>query len=85
MVNALCETDQVVLLDMPELYVYALHGSNTWDEEHADKIWDRASDIITRAADYDAAFLNLFSAYALGPYRSAFQELSRFGGSEQPS
>jgi hypothetical protein len=38
-VEELLEKHPAVLLDVPALYVYVAHGSNTWTEEHLARLW----------------------------------------------
>jgi glycosyltransferase involved in cell wall biosynthesis len=43
MVYDLCNRERVVTLDMPRLYTYVVHGKNTFDEKHFEKLWRNAS------------------------------------------
>ena len=42
-ITHLALTGTIALLDLPELYTYCFHGSNTFDEPHFEKIWQMAS------------------------------------------
>ncbi len=41
--EALVNGGKVALLDLPELYVYLVHGSNTFDSAHFDAHWEAAT------------------------------------------
>lgn len=54
---------KLVALDLPELYMYHIHGDNTWDKKHMSNIWngatrhfnleqDRADKLTSLANDY---------------------------------
>jgi len=38
-VLALVARQRAVLLDLPQLYVYGVHGRNTWDDDHMERMW----------------------------------------------
>ncbi|MGB3674141.1 MAG: glycosyltransferase [Candidatus Nanopelagicales bacterium] len=53
----------VVLLDAPELYVYVVHGENTFDSKHFDAHWDAATH---QFADVDGAIAQLRDYLPMG-------------------
>ncbi|AQT60521.1 glycosyltransferase family A protein [Cellvibrio sp. PSBB023] len=40
-IEILHSMDEVCLLDLPYLYIYTFHGSNTWDVEHFKMNWNK--------------------------------------------
>ncbi len=42
-VYRLASKRKIVALDLPELYIYHIHGNNTWDTSHMSKIWSGAT------------------------------------------
>jgi hypothetical protein len=42
-VAELMRSKRVVVANLPELYVYVAHGTNTWNQEHFETIWQGAS------------------------------------------
>jgi hypothetical protein len=42
-IEAVMGSMKVVMLDAPRLYVYVVHGQNTWHDEHFQEIYKRAS------------------------------------------
>jgi hypothetical protein len=38
-IKELISRHRVIMLDAPGLYVYVIHGQNTWDEQHFEKIY----------------------------------------------
>jgi glycosyltransferase involved in cell wall biosynthesis len=39
LINELLSSNKVAFLDAPRLYIYVIHGSNTWNEQHFEKIY----------------------------------------------
>jgi glycosyltransferase involved in cell wall biosynthesis len=50
---------KITLLDAPHLYVYVIHGANTWDDKHFEEIFNHASFKVS-PEDYQR-ILNKFS------------------------
>ena len=42
-VNRLVKSNKIAVLDLPELYIYTIHGENTWSPHHMQEIWNSAS------------------------------------------
>ena len=42
-VNRLVKRNKIAVLDLPELYIYTIHGENTWSPHHMQGIWNSAS------------------------------------------
>ncbi len=42
-VYRLASKRKIIALDLPELYVYNMHGNNTWNNDHMSKIWNSAT------------------------------------------
>ena len=59
----LMEKAEVVLCDMPMLYIYMFHDNNAWDEEHFEEIWQRSSAQYT-GVEYDRVLSDLQNSYA---------------------
>ncbi len=62
----------VALLDVPELYLYVAHGTNTWDLPHMEEIWHKAS-LQFDTASYKAVFAELSRCFPLMPYLKAMR------------
>jgi hypothetical protein len=59
--------------DLPELYLYVVHGTNTWDDQHMERIWRSAT--ATFVDDRcDMALLELMRCYPLERYRAWLEE-----------
>ena len=43
-VEQIVREGRVVLLDLPELYIYVFHGSNTFESSHWEIHWNAASE-----------------------------------------
>lgn len=43
LIKELLSTNNVVFLDAPRLYIYVIHGENTWHEAHFDGLFNKAS------------------------------------------
>ncbi|HVX99740.1 MAG TPA: glycosyltransferase [Pseudorhodoplanes sp.] len=64
---------QGVLVNAPELYVYAIHGGNTWDRAHHDRLWASAADK-SEGATAAARLMALGRTYPLDEYAAAVRE-----------
>jgi glycosyltransferase involved in cell wall biosynthesis len=62
-----------ILVNAPELYVYVIHGGNTWDREHHKKLWDVATERAEGAA-YEARLTALGRAYPIETYSAALRQ-----------
>ena len=62
--NALRRSQRVVHIDHPELYVYIAHSANTWDAEHMEGIWRKASRQFEKEA-YAAALAQFSRCYPI--------------------
>jgi len=71
-VEALLRWQTVVHLDQPELYLYIVHGANSWDDGHMEALWSNASHRFTMHA-YDSALAQLSRCYPINDYRRFFQ------------
>lgn len=40
-IEILHSINEICLLDLPHLYIYTFHGSNTWDVEHFRMNWNK--------------------------------------------
>ena len=66
-ITEILKANPFVLLDVPELYVYVAHGSNTWRDAHMERFWQRA----TRRFEGETcrrATSQLSGVYPLGEY-----------------
>ena len=54
----------VALCDKPDLYIYVFHGANTWDEDHFDRIWEKAA-VRHGAGEYDPVLNNLQQSFGI--------------------
>lgn len=43
LIDNLLVNNKVILLDAPHLYIYVIHGANTWDDRHFEKIFNGAT------------------------------------------
>ena len=43
-VGKLIQSSTVAYLDQPELYLYLVHGDNTWDIQHMERMWHAATE-----------------------------------------
>lgn len=43
LMQAIAKTQAIALMDVPELYVYAVHGKNTWESRHFDHFFSKAT------------------------------------------
>ncbi len=43
-INRIVSEERVVLLNLPQMYVYVFHGENTFDESHWEKLWAAADE-----------------------------------------
>lgn len=68
--RALLASQPFTLLNLPELYVYVVHGSNTWGESHMDTIWRKSTRRFEGPA-YGEMFYLLSRCYPLGDYIEA--------------
>jgi hypothetical protein len=60
----------VLVRDMPELYVYAYHGSNSWDEGHHRRLAQELSRPAAALSEKRAAIAELARTFGLsGPLR----------------
>lgn len=64
---------QGVLINAPELYVYAIHGGNTWDRAHHHKLWASAADR-SEGASVAARLMALGRTYPIEEYAAAVRE-----------
>ncbi len=52
LMQRIAEKHSVALIDQPELYVYTVHGKNTWESSHFDQFFNKASHRF-EGADYE--------------------------------
>jgi glycosyltransferase involved in cell wall biosynthesis len=64
---------QGILVDAPELYVYAIHGNNTWDRGHLERLWSFTRDR-SEGAGLAARLARLARAYPLEEYAAAVRD-----------
>ena len=69
-IDALAAKNRVVLLDVPELYIYGVHGANTWPADHMDTFWETATERF-EGADTAAVLSRLTTAYPIADYEAA--------------
>jgi hypothetical protein len=69
-IDALAAQNRVVLLDVPELYIYGVHGRNTWPADHMDSFWQTATERF-EGADAAAILARLSTAYPIAEYEAA--------------
>jgi glycosyltransferase involved in cell wall biosynthesis len=69
-VNEIMGNHPVVIADLPELYLYISHGSNTWDAGYMDRQWNAATDRLENEAA-DLALATLPTAFPIADYRAA--------------
>ncbi len=69
-VQQLLGRQKVVLLDLPDLYLYVRHGRNTWDNQHTDRLWHFAAAKKEGAAAAEA-LRRLARAYPIAEYTAA--------------
>jgi hypothetical protein len=72
--KALTGTQTVAYLDQPELYIYVVHGANTWDEDHMRGIWRNSSHHFW-GESYSAAMTQLARSYPLGECKNLFPDV----------
>jgi Glycosyl transferase family 2 len=69
-IDRLAAGNRVVLLDIPELYIYGVHGRNTWPADHMDTFWETATERF-EGADAAAILAKLATAYPIADYEAA--------------
>ncbi|MCH9664584.1 MAG: hypothetical protein K0U41_01910, partial [Gammaproteobacteria bacterium] len=62
-VYRLASKRKIIALDLPELYVYNIHGNNTWNNDHMSKIWNGATRYFNYEQDRLAKLKALGSDY----------------------
>jgi glycosyltransferase involved in cell wall biosynthesis len=65
--QAILAKNRVIWLDLPELYVYVVHGRNTWDEVNMERSWEKASHREEGAAS-DTTLAQLSRIYPMTDY-----------------
>ena len=69
----LFHTAKVVILDNPHLYLYVVHGTNTFDAQHFDLHWVKAEETFEQAK-YEALLEQLSLRMPIEEYVAALQE-----------
>jgi glycosyltransferase involved in cell wall biosynthesis len=69
-VDRVLETEPAVLIALPQLYMYVVHGRNTWDADHTEKIWE-ASAVRTEGAETPARLARFAAAFPVREYAAA--------------
>lgn len=62
-VRLLVNKRKVVALDYPELYIYTIHGNNTWDKKHMTQLWHNATKRYFLTQDIAKKFAELKQNY----------------------
>ena len=65
--EALFDRYPPVLVNLPELYIYVVHGRNTWDESHMNNVWQLATNREEGSAT-EATLAALGQAYPIAEY-----------------
>jgi hypothetical protein len=73
-VRDLLTRHQAILVNAPELYVYIIHGSNTWDRAHAEKLWSVTADRAESEQALAARLSALSRVFPISEYVSAVRE-----------
>jgi hypothetical protein len=68
-VDFLASTRPIATYDAPLLYVYTVHGANTWDEPHFEEILERSEHLI-EGADYEELIALLTQRMPMGDYEA---------------
>ena len=62
-VHRLVGKRKVVALDLPELYIYNIHGNNTWHQKHMMQVWQNATKRYFLSRDVENKFMELKKDY----------------------
>lgn len=71
--EAILDGQPFVALDLPELYVYVVHGTNTWDDGHMERFWRQCSQRFEGEA-YRALLRQISGVYPVREYHEAIAE-----------
>lgn len=77
-VKNLLHTAKVVILDNPHLYLYVVHGTNTFDAQHFDLHWVKAEETFEHAK-YETLLEQLSLRMPIDAYRAALKDGTRSG------
>jgi glycosyltransferase involved in cell wall biosynthesis len=68
-VRAMVRRRAFVVVQAPQLYIYAVTGENTWDEGHMEGVISGEGSARSEPGDYDAIFDRLDSLYGVADYQ----------------